>query len=150
MDVALIGVIIGGVFGVGGAIGAQFVASVTQRESRRRAELLPIAARALNAAQDSWEMMRGHAIWAHRGGESVAGLSAGDYLVQYSEAYKRLTLSLDEMTLLVRNIAPEAEALREALKLGTLLPGNQHTVQERTYNGARGALHERLRQFLGT
>lgn len=150
MDVAIVGVIVGGVLGVGGTLGAQLLANVTQKESRRRAELLPIAARALNAAQDSWEMMRGHAIWTRRGGESAAGLSAGDYLIQYSEAYQRLTLALDELALLVRDIGPVAEDLREALALGTLLPGEQHTVQEQAYNRARRGLHERLRRFLGT
>lgn len=150
MDVAIVGVIVGGVLGVGGTLGAQLLANVTQRESRRRAELLPIAARALNAAQDSWEMMRGHAIRTHRGGQSAAGMSAGDYLTRYTEAQQRLILALDELTLLVRDIGAEAEELRETLALGTLLPGDQHAMQEQAYKRARGALHERLRQFLGT
>ena len=150
MDVAIVGVVVGGVLGVGGTLGAQLLANVTQRESRRREELLPIAAKALHASQDSWEMMRGHAIWTHRGGESAAGMSAGDYLIRYTEAHQRLTLALDELTLLVRDIGPAAEELRETLALGTLLPGDQHTAPEQAYNRAREALHERLRRFLGT
>ncbi|MCM3662491.1 hypothetical protein M3148_16055 [Georgenia satyanarayanai] len=150
MDAAIVGVIVGGVLGVGGTLGAQLLANVTQRESRRRAELLPIAARALKAAQDSWEMMRGNAIWTHRGGESAAGMSAADYLIRYTEAHDRLTLALDELTLLVPGIDPAAEELRETLALGTLLPGDQHRVQEQAYKRARGALHDRLRRFLDT
>lgn len=150
VDAAIVGVIVGGVLGVGGTLGAQLLANVTQRESRRRAELLPIAARALKAAQDSWEMMRGNAIWTHRGGESAAGMSAADYLIRYTEAHDRLTLALDELTLLVPGIDPAAEELRETLALGTLLPGDQHRVQEQAYKRARGALHDRLRRFLDT
>lgn len=145
MGEALFG-IVGGVLGVVGTLVVQLLANATQKESQHRMELLPVASRALNAAQESWEMLRAHAISTGRGDHSAAG----DYLVRYTEAYQRLTMALDELSLLVRPIGPETEKLREALALGTLLPGDQHIEQKKAYDGACEALKERLRRFLKT
>jgi len=131
--------------GAFGTLGVQFLAHLSQKSQERREVTREIAARALSASTDAWEMLRAHAIWTDQGGESAAGLDAGGYLVMYTEAKRQLDLALDELSLVMRGSDELAEALRESVKLGSLLPGRDHDAQRQIFVDAREALLDRLR-----
>lgn len=147
---ALWGAIVGGLFAFLGSIGAQLVINSRQKKLRQREELLPVASRALQTAQQSWRSLRGHAAIYAPGTPEIDHELAEDYLARYSEASENLELALEELSLLVPNIDAENERLIKALKLGVLRPGRQHDKQESEYRAARTALQRKLRRFLGT
>lgn len=141
------GVAIGGLIGLGGT----YLQTRNQRQIKRREELVPIATKVLAAAQESWEMLRSHAVASSFSDQkNAAGIEAMDYLKRHTYASRRLHLSLNELSLLMRGVENESKELLESVRLGTLSPGRQHDDQEQCYVAAREAFQEHIRDFLGT
>lgn len=140
----LIGVGIGAIV----TLGVQVITHFSQKGKERREVIRAIAARALSASTEAWDMLHAHAIWTDQRAKIAGGLSAGDYLTKYTEAKRQLDLALDELSLVTKGDDELAEVLRESVTLGSVPPGRGHEAQKQVFMDAREALLKSLRPLV--
>lgn len=141
------GVIIGGAIGLGGT----WLQSKNQRHLRRREEILPVASKALAAAEETHEVILEHGIRTSFPVETHEsfGLTGIGTMTHYIQSQRKLQLALHELSLLIRDIEKESKQLLESVSIWGRNSSESPEEWDKYYD-ARDALLERVRQHLGT
>lgn len=150
---ALLGVVVGGLLTLGGI----HLQIRNQRHLKRREEILPVAGRALRAAEDAWLAMSGRAYAYQRAQEQGDENVLFDYVQQNADALRRLIQALDEVSLMMRGLENERKELIESVRIDAIQLGEQHDTSGehyitalKRYEAAREALQEKIRKALKT
>lgn len=147
VDITLWGVLLGGLLGIAGALLGHLIARAESRAARHRQELLPPAARVLTFAEEAWVNLERFTIFSEGKKQSSEGISAVDYLLRYGEAHHAMNLAMNELTLFLPEV-PARDDLLDSLKLGSLIPGEDHTSHRERYLEARTSFVAGMRKVL--
>lgn len=141
------GVIIGGVIGLGGT----HLQTKNQKHIRQREEVLPVAGKALAAAEEAYQAIGEYdRVWnrAERSTDPTMP-TPREVAAQHNQSYHKLQVALNELSLLMRGIEDESKQLRETVSIWNA--GDPHPWKsQNTYDQARDEFIERVREFLGT
>lgn len=145
MEIALslLGVVIGGVIGLGGT----YLQTKNQRHLRRREEILPVASRALAAAEETYQAYMDYAYPRVKSPEPPTREELSEFMTNYIEVRRGLTVSLYQLSLLMPDIEEESQHLRDSLayeKIGKI----RGPELRANYDTAREKLQKRIRQYL--
>lgn len=141
-----------GLAGIGGTVWGVRHQSESQRHEKRQEALREVAARTLGAARDTERNLVAMNWCLYTGlqdDEENAGKTRLEWLLAYDDSNRELQLALDELVLLSANITEEAEALRDALRLGRPpkeVVGSKGAGEQ--FERLRNALRDKLRTEL--
>lgn len=143
---SLAGVIVGGAIGLGGT----YLQTRNQRYILRREEVLPIAGRALAAAEETYHVAGESAKNSPTSpDQNLLDFLEADDLTEFVHSHQKLRIALHELSLLMRDLEDESRQLRQSVSAW-----NARTVEpwdrQKIYEQAREAFIARVRQHLGT
>lgn len=147
----LLSVGIGGLIGVAGTISVAAMQNRKDRQLQRRNEVLPVAGRALAAAEETYWVAGKHGIdspsWTPDQG--VLEFLETETPPEFSQSHQKLRVTLHELSLLIRDIEEVSQQLRQSVSFW-----NARTIdpsdRQKLYEEAREAFIGCVRQHIET